>query len=244
MCNGQTRARGCNRLNVLLLVVTGLETMYSYEIEWSKLLKGRGDKVSSKTRSRGGTKRCLKEDREGTLRTKIPWLSTEYTAYIVSSSGGKGISGIPRSIFSKSVWKTEEFVRVILIDLFLIDDSSLFKRNSRRVLILTFFFPPPKMCASWKNSSLNDASRNRVNSMIDQWPLLSDLYPAYSEIADILLTASRPIVPRSMNRFANAFPFRRRELDWQSVRTRSVYRVQTNHEVHPFVKEERILGGK
>lgn len=55
--------------------------------EASELLKGRGDKVSSK-RSRGGTKRRLKEDRKGTLRTKISWLST---AYIVCSSGEKEI---------------------------------------------------------------------------------------------------------------------------------------------------------
>lgn len=34
----------------------------------------------------------------------------------------------------------------------------------------------------------------------------------FRDSRDILLTASRPIVPRSMNRFANAFPFRRRRI--------------------------------
>lgn len=152
------------------------------------------------------------------------------------------ISGIPRSILSKfgkhkNSWD-DEIIRIICY--------------SRESTSIDIFPLPPKICVSWKNSTLNDASRNRVNSMIDQWPLLSDLYPAYSEIADILLTASRPIVPRSMNRFANAFPFRRRELDWQSVRTQSVYRVHTKDKppgssspqnARSF-KDERILGGK
>lgn len=151
--------------------------------ETGKLFDGRGDKVSSNARE--GERRVAR----GTLRTKIPSLSTAYTVYLFESR--------------EREYKTEEFVRngTGLFSIIIIIQESW--TSIDRDIFFCFF---PKKCAFQGKIPKFERS---VNSMIDQWPPLSDLYPAYSEIADILLTASRPIVPRSMNRFANAFPFRR-----------------------------------
>lgn len=154
--------------------------------ETGKLFDGRGDKVSSNARE--GERRVAR----GTLRTKIPSLSTAYTVYLFESR--------------EREYKTEEFVRngTGLFSIIIIIQESW--TSIDRDIFFCFF---PKKCAFQGKIPKFERS---VNSMIDQWPPLSDLYPAYSEIADILLTASRPIVPRSMNRFANAFPFRRRRI--------------------------------